>query len=903
MDGNGQDVTLRDSTLIDLVHTSLEAAGAGNWGVSLDEMWCHAVPSEYCWLEQGWKVHVAATRASMNAVLERSVEVLVRHRCAFKFAKSSEQVGLLNSANYPRGHAGKFLTAYPQDDEHFRRVAGELDRATAGLAGPSILSDRPYRPGSLVHYRYGAFVGGRVLGNDGDYRFTIRGPDGTLIEDRRDAWFNPPPGVSSPLEDDGAPAPSAPSPVLLGDRFVVREAIRHANRGGVYRATDRETQAEVVIKVARPHVEAFIEGWDACDVLRHEAEILDRLAPLGVAPNKIALFEQGGYLFLVEELIPGVSLHQWVLNRTEGRSGLPWPIAAGVIRRLAKLVAAVNAAGLALRDLTRSNVFVTVDDELRVIDLELAAPLGSETATAGTLGYSAPERFKGGPVTAAADAYSVGAIGFLLATGGDPAFAEDLPAVRSTVERLEGWLAVTSGHNEAARRLTPLILGLMDEAPERRWDMERAQAFLDAQERALATAPAGVASVAGQDPIGPLLGPDDQKRLVEDGLAHLLSSMTPEDQDRLWPSTPFGTTTDPCNVHHGAAGVLAVLTQAARTSGDERLRDALRTGCAWIERRLPAEPRLLPGLHFGRSGTAWALFDAAGVLGDDGIAERAVALAKRVPIDWPNPDVTHGVAGAGLAQLHFWRATGDAEFRERVERCADGLVTTAEHTPTGAMWRVPASFDSVFAGQTYYGFAHGTAGIGWFLLAAGLATGRQDCLTLARESGETLCAVARREGSGATWGEGPSDQRAGWVHWCHGSSGVGTFLVRLWRFTKDERFRELAEMAATAVRRDRWRASPAVCHGLAGNAEFLLDLAAALDDPRYRMWAEELAGVIFARCAYRDGRLVAPDETEIGVAADYSVGLAGVVAFLLRLMDGGPRMWMAESAACELAPC
>ena len=54
--------------------------------------------------------------------------------------------------------------------------------------------------------------------------------------------------------------------------------------------------------------------------------------------------------------------------------------------------------------------------------------------------------------------------------------------------------------------------------------------------------------------------------------------------------------------------------------------------------------------------------------------------------------------------------------------------------------------------------------------------------------------------------------------WCNGSSGVGTFLIRLWRATGQDRFRELAEEAARAVWTLRASGSPANCHGLAGNA-------------------------------------------------------------------------------------
>ena len=220
-------------------------------------------------------------------------------------------------------------------------------------------------------------------------------------------------------------------------------------------------------------------------------------------------------------------------------------------------------------------------------------------------------------------------------------------------------------------------------------------------------------------------------------------------------------------------------------------------------------------------------------------------------------------------------------------------MATAEYQPTGVVWTVPTSFDSRFAGSRYYGFAHGLAGVAWFLLAAGLATDRDDYLELARVAGETLCVTAQRDNGGATWGEGPGNEDR-LVYWCHGAAGIGAFLIRLWQATGDERFRALAEMAAVAVWRRKWHTSSSFCHGLAGSGEFFLDLAAVLDEPRYQAWAEELAILLFARHAYREGRIVIPDDTGTGLAADYGVGLAGVVAFLLRLRHGGPRMWMAE---------
>lgn len=890
--------------MVELVRSTLDGDATGSWDVWLDGIWCSARPPAHRLREQGWKLHLSATRSSATTVLHRAVEVLARHGCAFKFASSIEQVSMLNSRHYPRGGAGKFVTVYPDDDQQFATLAAELDKATDGLAGPSILSDRPYRPGSLVHYRYGAFTGRVQLSNDGDYRTMLTRPDGSLVEDRRDAWFSAPGWATPPLP---AAETAAGNPdgqreaargtggqvrrVLLGDRFVVGQAIRHANKGGVFRAVDSTSGAEAVVKQARPHVEATESGSDVRDGLRHEAEMLDRLAPLGVAPRKLDLFEQDGHLFLAEELLPGVPLRRWVSEQAGDAPGMPWQLALELARSLTDLVGAVHGAGLVLRDLTPGNVMVGPGGRLGLIDLELAAEPGAAAVVAGTPGYVAPEQLAGQPPSAAVDLYSLGAILFLVATATDPAFLEDRPKARSATRRAADWLASVAEASAAARLLGPLVLGLLEELPARRWNLDRACAFLAAAEGPPQHEPGQARRATGID----------LDRLVDDVLEHLLDTMTPASGDRLWPTTCFGAGTDPCAVQHGAAGVIEVLVQAARfeLADSERLHRALAEACAWVERRLAGEPKVLPGLHFGRAGTVWALYDAAGVLGDRALAARALERCRALPVAWPNPDVTHGAAGAGLTHLHLWRHRGDPGLRGRVLECADGLIASAEHSPSGpeqVLWTVPSGFDSRFAGTAHLGFAHGLAGIGWFLLAAGLATGRDDCAELAVQSGDTLAAAAHVADGAAWWRARPGDPPAmRLLHWCHGASGVGSFLARLAAATGQERFRELAELAGVAVRRARWQGSPAACHGLAGNGDFLLDLAAELDEPRYRAWAGDLADGVFAQHAVRDGRWLVPDDTGKGVAADFGGGLAGVLAFLIRLRHGGPRLWMADA--------
>ncbi|MFC8718791.1 class IV lanthionine synthetase LanL [Kitasatospora sp. NPDC057198] len=925
-----------DGTLVEVARAAVAGSrargGGGDWTVAVEGFWCTVRPPGRELPAQGWKLHVSAASSVAVEVLSAVAAAIADDPCAFKFTADREKLHEINSRNSERGSAGKFITAYPGDDEQFRRLAGELHLATAGMPGPVILSDRPYRPGSLVHYRYGAFAGRSVLGNDGAYRSMLRAPGGALVEDVRTAVYRRPPWVADPVEGAGSttggkpapgsgPAPGGPAPgsgpapggagqvpaqpgpgarrgsVLLDDRWALTAALRHSAKGGVFLGRDRATGAEVVVKQARAHIEVDRAGTDARTALRHEAELLARLADTGLTPRVHALVEQQDSLFLVQDRIPGQALGSWVAARLrrDGTPDVPWAEAGPMALALLDLVERVHRRGLVLRDLSPGNVLVTPDGGVRLVDLELAVPAGTLAGSAGTPGYRAPEHCGPHPTGRAAhstDLYALGGLYFLLATGHDPLLPEDLPRARPVDERLGRWLALAAREGDTARRLAPLVLGLRDGAADRRWSLEHVRA-------ALAAAPAPTAPAVTTPPA--------LDRLLHDGLRHLARGATPQRRDRLWPTVPNGLLTDPCNVQHGAAGVLALLARAAGAPlpepARERARATAATAATWIERRCAAEPVVLPGLHFGRAGTAWALFDAAEALDDPGLAERAAGLAAKLPLDWPNPDVCHGAAGAGLAQLRAHRATGARTFLDRAARCARHLVAAAREEPYGTVWPVPADFDSALAGATHLGHAHGVAGIGTFLLAAAtvLADGGDpahaataaDARAAADRAARTLAATARRDGPAAWWPQSHGDpEHVRLAHWCSGSSGVGTFLVRHWRATGDEDSHRLAVAAGRAVLNARWHAGTSACHGLAGNGEYLLDLAEATGETRFRQGAQDLAALIAARTALHDGLLVLPDETGTTATPAYGTGTAGPLAFLLRLRHGGPRMWL-----------
>ncbi len=909
--------------LKEIVRWVLGASGRTSWRIREDDFWTHAETMSGAPRVQGWKLHLSATPLSAPLVLHQAAGVLVDGDCGFKFAGELSRVEQLTSTRYDRAQAGKFITAYPRDDDHLRALAQALHLATAGLPGPRILSDRAYLPDSLVHIRYGAFHGLPTLTNDGSYEARIAHPDGHPIPDRRTPWFSPPVWVTLPIPTTAPPTPvsAGRKKVLLHDRFAVSDAIRHSARGGVYRATDQVTGAEVIIKQARPHIGATMSGTDARTVLRVEAQRLEELAGLG--PEPITLFEQDGHVFLAESTVPGRSLASWVQDEFArlGPDQGPSPEqAADVAGQLADLLGEVHRRGLVFRDLTSGNIMITPDRRLQLIDPELASRPDEWTYRAYTPGHVAPEVVAGasyGPTPGrGVDCYALGTVLFHLVTGLPPIFPADGPAPdgeppRPTSDRIALILSLVAVRSAAARRLGPAILGLTADEPGERWTLDELHAFL----ADLPTGPSTrhCAGSGFRPAANDRLDDATCDRLISDGLDHIVATLD-TGADRIWPSNAFGSATDSCNVQYGAAGVLAVLTRASEILDRPVLRDAVAAVAGWIDARRRHVPLLLPGLYFGRSGTAWALYDAARHLEDDVLAEHAAELAADIPVRWPNPDICHGAAGAGMAQLHLWQATGRPEFLDRAGDCADGLLTAARHVDDGVFWPVPADFDSELAGSWHYGFAHGVAGVGALLLAVGQATGREDCLAAARSAGDTLVTAADRDpaAGSARWrsdrGAGPAPKRSGapgdlLYHWCSGSSGIGTFLLRLARqFTDDARYRCLTEEAAVAVRQTRWISPPAVCHGLAGNGEFLLDLARDLaeDDPasaqRHRGAAAELAAALYARHALRGGRMVLPDESQLAITVSYGTGLAGALGFLLRLRHGGPRWWMADGA-------
>lgn len=891
--------------LLDVLRGVLDRCGGQRWLVQPEQYWCTVSPPGRISRKHGWKLHVSATPLSAPLVLARAAEVLIRHGCPFKFATDIARVLELVDHLQSRGAGGKFITAYPRDDEQILALAEELDRVTVDLAGPRILSDRPIRPGSLVHYRYGEFTGDQVFTDDGVFESRMIGPDGSVVKDERRAWFSPPDWAVSPFPEPAVASWAPGTTMVLAGRFRVTSAIRHANKGGVYQAIDERGGAEVVIKQARAHVGAALNGRDARDILRHEARILEALTPLSLFPAFVTLFEEQGDLFLAEEELPGVTSDKWAADRYE-RNELRADDVLRLADRLVKAVRAVHKAGFVLCDLKPSNIIVTPDDDVRLIDAELVSSAGQEVQ-GRTIGFAAPERWNNPSarlgLQPSADCFSLGVTLFCLASAGlAPHWVSGQPSSpRSSADRRR-LLRRIGADRPVLARLSELIVGLTETELDQRWSLDRAERFLASPPTDIkAPPPVTLMPASGLD------------RLLADGLEHLRQAMTP-DGTELWPASRAAQRHDPCDAWRGASGGLATLTRAARLLKDPSLRATVVRAAEWIDERLFDIPRILPGLCFGRAGTAWALHDAGRLLDDRRLTGRAMRLAGRLPTRGQNPEVAYGLSGAGLARLHLWRATGDASLLRDALECADSVLAVSQRSGEDLLWPVSIDTGSGASNDQHssYGFAHGVAGIGAFLLAAGQAAepgpgGSADQAErfthAAVRAGDTLLRSGTFRSGAVDWpttvgGDGFASGTAKW-QWCNGPAGIGTFLIRLWSVTGQQRFADVAvQCAVTAT--DRWALSMGTCCGLSGSGHYLLDLAEMTRDNSFRVQAEQIADVIHAQAFTVDGGLLIACHPDLGDA--YAAGTAGVLDFLLRLRHGGPRPWLPETGTTSRRP-
>lgn len=825
------------------------------WRIQRSEVWFACMPPVNETPAQGWKIHISARLADAEHVLRTAAAVLAEHGIAFKFATDPVMLGRLNGKNWSRSGSGKFVTAYPRDEAEFMAVAKRLADVLRDARGPYILSDRRFGDSTVVHYRYGGFVGRYELQPTGDRRPMIVAPDGTLTPDDRLPFFTTPRWVTDPNGDPGGPGDT--TPVLREGRYTIENVLQFSNTGGVYAARDNTTGERVVVKEARP----FSGGDGSADsfaLLRKEYEVLERLHPTGFAPKPVDLFQEWEHLFLVEEYLEGGTLYQFLA--AENKLTMPRVDAETarefreVLRRLwiniAHGVVAAHDLGVVLGDLTPRNLFVVDANTLaiRFIDFEAAFREGDDGVRMMTPGFASSAHRLSGPTRYEDDYYALGSVMFATLFPLNALFALDPTAADRLLHDLASDIALPASW-------TAMIAALLDDDPARRPTPSEVIAVLTDRS---STALAPVAERPERE-----LG-DAVARIAE----HMLASAEYHRRDRLFPGDVRQFTTNPLSLAYGATGVTYAL---ARMTGEVPPR-----ALGWILSHDVTPHGYPAGLYVGASGIAWGL----AALGAIEPAARVMAVADTHPQRFALPGVFHGAAGYGLASLSFFQRTGDERYLANAVDAADHLLRTSKVDGDTICW--PDA-----DGSAPVGYAYGASGIALFLLYLSLATGEARYLDAGTGALEyDLGQGVSRDGALRFPARSNRPDTVS-PYWENGGAGVGTALLRYAVATGDEVYRKTVEQIGHDCSQ-RWTYMPGLVHGLAGLGNFLLDCEQLLDDTSFHADSEWVARGVRTFAVERPSGVTFPGEMLLRLSTDLATGSAGIGLYLHRLREGGP---------------
>jgi len=272
---------------------------------------------------------------------------------------------------------------------------------------------------------------------------------------------------------------------MLGQSLLhyrIAEKIGEGGMGVVYKAVDTHLDRPVAIKVLPPDKVAdperkqrFVQEAKAASALRH--------------PNIVVIHDiasDQGWDFIVMELVEGQSLDALI-----GRRGLKLGEALQLAVQVAEGLAKAHAAGIIHRDLKPTNIMVTGDGLVKILDFGLAKltedagdspsspgptltlgrdgkPRTEQGLIVGTAAYMSPEQAEGQKVDVRSDIFSFGAVLYEMLTG-RRAFGRE-SGIKTLAAVLSEEPKAPSAVNEAIPiELERVLVRCLRKDPQRRW--------------------------------------------------------------------------------------------------------------------------------------------------------------------------------------------------------------------------------------------------------------------------------------------------------------------------------------------------------------------------------------------------------------------------------------------------
>ncbi|RPI97054.1 MAG: serine/threonine protein kinase, partial [Chloroflexi bacterium] len=206
-------------------------------------------------------------------------------------------------------------------------------------------------------------------------------------------------------------------------QYEIRSLLGRGGMAAVYMARQASMSRDVAIKIMTPELaddEQFVARFE------HEAKLIAQLQHPHILPV-IDFGREDRHIFIVMQLVRGGSLDD---RLHEGP--LPLRLASRMLTQISSALTFAHEQGIIHRDLKPNNVMLDERNNAYLVDFGIAKMLAGTTkltATGNILGtpaYMAPEQWRGDPVDARTDIYSLGIMVYEMVLGRLP-FTGDTP--------------------------------------------------------------------------------------------------------------------------------------------------------------------------------------------------------------------------------------------------------------------------------------------------------------------------------------------------------------------------------------------------------------------------------------------------------------------------------------------
>lgn len=315
----------------------------------------------------GYKIHISATFSNYLDILKIVQPYLNANNISYKVIDQKEDVFYNFSVQEDMFESGKYITIYPQNQQHFLQILDELySLIPLNMEGIYIMSDRAYKNSNNIFYRYGTIKYDLKQTENGTP--VILGPNNDKFYDQPRNYFQLPSWISD-IQSDNLIEES-----YLADNYQIYEIVANNNGGNIYRGKHKLSNKPIIMKESRPHI--LFDNDNSKKDLRENEFLMTKSINKYVA-KPIEKVEEWINTYYIYQNISGKNLYEYSnqfnlfsFDHNPQLNLVKFQHFMQIIEKVANLIAYFHDQNIIINDLHPNNLIIDVHNDIYLIDLE-----------------------------------------------------------------------------------------------------------------------------------------------------------------------------------------------------------------------------------------------------------------------------------------------------------------------------------------------------------------------------------------------------------------------------------------------------------------------------------------------------------------------------------------------------